>query len=145
MPLVRLIYFSKVAPGITEEGVLKIIEKAKINNSNVGITGALVMSNKYFVQVLEGQRLAVSKLLFSICLDKRHSDITIASLEEIDCRLFEAWSMTLFSLDYDDDNNRILKYSPTKEFNPTVMRPATILNLMHSLAQLDYPGRILQL
>lgn len=145
MQLVRLIYFSKVAPDITEKHVLEIIEKAKINNTSLGITGALVMSSKYFVQVLEGPRSQVSRLIFSICNDKRHSDLTIISVDEIEIRFFEAWSMTLFSLEYAEENQRVLKYSSTKDFDPALMRPASILELMKDLSKLDYPGRILQL
>lgn len=144
MQLVRLIYFSKVSSYITEKDVLEIIELAKIKNGNLGITGALVMSSKYFVQVLEGPRSEVSRLIFSICNDKRHHDLTIASVDEINSRIFEAWSMTLFSLDYGEENDRVLKHSSTKDFDPSLMRPASILNLMVDLAKLDYPGRIFQ-
>lgn len=46
-----------------------------------------------FLQVLEGERNAVSKLYVNICRDQRHTDIELLHFEEITDRIFYDWSM----------------------------------------------------
>jgi hypothetical protein len=43
--------------------------------------------------VLEGERSAVNKLYASICPDPRHTEIELLHYEEIDERIFFAWSL----------------------------------------------------
>ena len=145
MALVRLIYFSSVAATTTEIDVLEIVGRAKASNLNAGITGALVMSKRHFLQVLEGGQHEVSQLIFSISQDRRHYDVTLVSFEEIANRMFEDWSMALFSLKDVDDNSRVLKHSASINFDPLAMRPASLLSLLKDLTRPDYPGRIFQL
>ena len=145
MRLVRLMYFSEIAKRTTEKDVIEIMDLAKNSNEKSGITGALIMSGKYFVQVLEGERRSVSKLIFSIGKDSRHDNVTIISFDEIEFRDFEQWSMTLLSIDDEDEERRVLKHSLSDKLDPTTMRPGAVLRLMKALAIGNYPGRVYQL
>jgi hypothetical protein len=46
-----------------------------------------------FIQVLEGERSTVNRLYNTIIKDKRHHDVELVAIEEIDARKFPNWSM----------------------------------------------------
>ena len=143
MQLVRLVYYSRPVKATTPEEVLQILKSAMVKNERLGITGALAVSNNYFVQVLEGSRAHVSKLIFEIAADKRHDDVTLVSFEEVNARLFAKWSMSLYSITFDDEAVLFNYATLPKLFDPTVMRPQALLEFLQDLSRMDYPGLVL--
>ena len=59
------------------------VDKFRIKNKSCGISGVLCSGEGVFLQVLEGERSAVSKLFAIICRDNRHTDIELLHYEEI--------------------------------------------------------------
>lgn len=95
--LYRLVYYSRNAIyGLDEEvigSVDAILAKSQANNARVGVTGALMFTDGYFAQVLEGTRAAVEDVFERIQLDDRHADVQLLSFAPVDARYFPAWSM----------------------------------------------------
>ncbi|MBH0238303.1 BLUF domain-containing protein [Methylobrevis albus] len=58
-----------------------------------GITGALVFNERYFVQVMEGERSLLSRTVWSIASDARQKNMVLLSAAPINERLFLGWSV----------------------------------------------------
>ena len=92
MDLTRLIYSSTRRQGDIE--ILDaILRTSRANNHRDNITGVLVSSDQYFLQLLEGGRAAVGQCFMRIMQDPRHHEIQIISTTEARHRLFSEWSM----------------------------------------------------
>lgn len=92
MELTRLIYVSK-HKGLSIEALDRILGSSRANNVRDSITGALVIGDRHFVQVLEGSREAVSRCFMRIMCDKRHHDLQVICAGDSANRLFFEWSM----------------------------------------------------
>lgn len=122
--LIRLIYASRTRQ-LGPMDVKDILEKSRRNNSAVGVTGALCLSNGIFLQCLEGDRTAVNKLYHRILMDPRHHDPAILDFEEIVYRDFGSWSMGLVNT-VSENQSLFLKYASGPQFDPYQMRPDTL-------------------
>lgn len=115
--LTRLIYYSTVAKidGISE--INKILEKSKDNNAERSVTGMLFFNEKYFIQVLEGDRKKVTELMLKIAQDDRHSDIVLVDVSEIGERKFHGWEM-VYAGRMKMDNQTLMRFAPHRKFDP---------------------------
>ena len=94
MELVHCIYTS--AATMTNFRISELdalLEKARINNANLGITGMLLYEDGSFFQVLEGGRTDVEALFEKIAKDKRHKNAKKVIFEPIEERAFAEWTM----------------------------------------------------
>jgi len=98
MPLVRVTYSSRPAPGLDDAAVSDILATARRYNPDHGITGFLVKRQWHFAQVLEGPSKVVTPLLGRIITDPRHRDVVLAGCVRIEARRFGRWSMGYLSL-----------------------------------------------
>jgi Sensors of blue-light using FAD len=97
--MIRLLYISQAAPGISDEQVRDILKSAQRNNSGAGITGVLIRGGGLFMQVLEGPEQAVLRLYVKILDDRRHGDCRILHISTANDRIFEKWSMGVIDSD----------------------------------------------
>jgi hypothetical protein len=88
-----LVYVSSATSEMSSPALELLLRKARMNNSNRGITGVLLYSGGNFMQVLEGPRDAVMDTYHRICLSKLHSGVTELTGEPVPCRQFAGWSM----------------------------------------------------
>lgn len=99
MPMIRLIYFSENLIEPNGRSVLSqlndVLAASQRNNERDGITGALVFDDRWFLQILEGERAAVWRTLHRISDDERHANVVIAEAAEVEERLFGNWWMGL--------------------------------------------------
>ena len=123
--LIQLTYASRVSPLVGPADVKDILRSSQRNNAQVGVTGALCLSNGIFLQYLEGDRAAVNRLYHRILKDPRHSDPAVLDFGEITSRRFVSWTMGLVATTQ-DNQNLFLKYSSSKDFNPYAMSPGTL-------------------
>lgn len=140
MYLMRLTYYSHnliVESGakLTQE-LKSILESCSRNNPPNGISGALLFSQKYFAQILEGDRKAVTATFNRIAKDPRHTDIVILKAAPIDERTFSNWAMT-FAGQSDAVDKLYNKYSPQQEFNPAKMTAHSLEGLIEELVAND--------
>jgi len=94
MNLTRLVYCSRQI-GLNADDLDEVMQKVRTNNARDHITGALVVSEGTFMQLLEGSRSAIGQCFARIMKDPRHDDIQIVSCGDVSRRLFRDWSMHL--------------------------------------------------
>lgn len=88
----RLIYRSQPF-GFDNAMLAGILSAARRNNPQWGITGALICRHDVYLQLIEGPSDSIAELYARIMIDDRHTDIRLLLEEEMDQRLFPAWSM----------------------------------------------------
>ena len=95
----RLVYRSHSAIPAAERtaGLGEIFATARRNNRKLDVTGALMISDGAFVQVLEGDETTVRALYARIGGDDRHQDVTLLREEQVDGRTFGRWAMAKVS------------------------------------------------
>lgn len=94
LSLNQILYVSVASPAATSLlGIAEILGEAKRNNDRRDITGALAVGNGAFLQVLEGPRHELDRLLERLRADPRHSALQILDQRRIATRRFAAWSM----------------------------------------------------
>jgi hypothetical protein len=84
---------SRLSPGDRSAELADLFARARSNNQRRDITGALLVSQEWFVQVLEGDESAVRSLFATIETDPRHEDVELLSTEPAAPRVFARWSM----------------------------------------------------
>ena len=98
-PPFRLVYrsHSRVAPGDRETVLADIFRVARSENEAAGITGALLITDHWFVQALEGDTATVQSLYERICRDDRHENVTLIEAQPVPERVFSRWAMAQVS------------------------------------------------
>lgn len=99
--LIQLVYVSSLTlAGRLNTSVFEQVEgSARAYNAKHGITGVLCYGNGQFLQCIEGKKSHVLALQQRIFADKRHKNIKILLLQEIDERSFIDWRMRLLFLE----------------------------------------------
>ena len=92
MPLMQLIYTSRPF-GFDAQSLDDILMSARRHNRADGITGALICRADLFVQMLEGERPAVTRTFGRILADDRHLDVALVWCGDVPARLFPEWDM----------------------------------------------------
>jgi hypothetical protein len=131
--LVRCLYASHAVEPLGDKTLDQILEKSRKNNPARGITGLLCHSNGIFVQVLEGGREPVSRLIGTIFTDNRHRDMQILLLEEIAERQFGNWTMGKINAG-SINAAALLKYSEKADLDPFNSPARASLALLSELA-----------
>jgi hypothetical protein len=94
------VYSSEQEPRLHE-----LVQQSQAWNQSVGITGALVCTERNFVQFIEGPSDAISDLFGKLCLDRRHTRITVIQDTKANNRHFANWSLAYSGpdafIDYD--------------------------------------------
>jgi len=121
--LTRLVYHSEnhlgAAGGTMIADLNAILDVSNRNNEKAGITGALLFDTLWFVQILEGEREAVSATLCRIIGDPRHDTVTVMDCRPAAARLFGNWWMGLALLR--GDQSALLGRHGLTGFNPRDM------------------------
>jgi hypothetical protein len=78
----------------------QIIQEAQTHNSQNDITGQLIYHGGVFIQLLEGEKGKVQRLLGAIACDRsRHENLTVLFHQPMQERVFSDWSMAYQELD----------------------------------------------
>lgn len=92
--LERLVYCSRAT---FDTGSLQILAEilgvSKRNNERENLTGALAVNDGWFLQVVEGPRAALDRLLDRLSADPRHTDLELLQRLPVAGRLFSEWTM----------------------------------------------------
>ena len=89
----RLIYRSQSLRPIDWALVHEILEVSERNNAAHGLSGILLATEREFLQVLEGESLAVAETYQRISQDTRHRDLHVIADHVVPDRLFGQWAM----------------------------------------------------
>jgi len=92
---ISLTYVSESVPEnpVSAAQIQAIIEVARERNMALDVTGALIATPKYFAQILEGPQASIDEIMLSISRDRRHRNIVVLNVTEIECRRFRHWTM----------------------------------------------------
>ncbi len=93
MPLLRMIYISKVVRQIRFADVEAIADKASELNRRADLTGLLVYTPSHFIQVLEGPPENLTATFERIKRDERHTRVRVLDRTEVEQRQFGSWGM----------------------------------------------------
>jgi len=101
----RLMYRSRdlIPADIRKVELGRLFTEARSNNKKQGITGALLLSEDRFVQVLEGDEDAVRALFRQIERDGRHDSVSVLESGMVAKRLFARWAMAKVAEDGEPD------------------------------------------
>lgn len=95
--LTQVVYTSRPKFDLAEaEGrrtIDNIVAAARRNNSEIGVTGMLLVGPNRFAQILEGEAAAVGKTLRRILADPRHDAVQVMDMRLVPERRFEDWAM----------------------------------------------------
>ena len=92
--LTRLVYRSESCISHDDVPALNaIFRTSSQNNSRYGITGCLALPDGKFVQVLEGDKPGIDRLMERIVADDRHENVAVLGEWPIEARLFAGWAM----------------------------------------------------
>ena len=130
----RLIYYSEVRE-IGPGGVQAILDTARRNNERTGVTGGLLFNRHYFLQAIEGDRTQVTTTFCKIALDRRHGNVTLASVHDIGHRDFLDWSMGYVASTVPELKLLLREFLPTEEFTPQLLSTDSIIALMKRIQQ----------
>ena len=79
-----------------------LFTSARSRNKKLGVTGALLLADGHFVQVLEGDETSVRALYDHIATDPRHDEVHLVETVDRAPRVFGRWAMAEVSGDGED-------------------------------------------
>jgi len=138
-PIFRLMYRSRnripQEQRKTELGLL--FSQVRPNNKRQQITGALLLSQDAFVQILEGEESAVRALFAKIEKDPRHDSVALLSTGIVAERVFSRWAMAKVA---DDGESDIPLIANTRGISEAASRGTTpeqnlVLDVMRQAAR----------
>jgi len=130
--IVRCVYASRAASGLSTTMVEDILETSRSHNPASGITGILCYSGDVFIQVLEGGRDEVCDLYNAIVRDGRHTNVRLLVFEEIRERKFCNWTMGHVDLNKVNPG-LLLKYHERAVLNPFQTSGSATMALLDEL------------
>ncbi len=91
----RLIYrsHSRIQTTADREELGNILRTSRANNAHRGVTGALLMYEGWFAQVLEGSKENVRQLFDRIKIDPRHDAVVVHEEGHVAGPVFARWAM----------------------------------------------------
>ena len=96
MGLHQLLYVSKPS-NVYHKDIEAILSKSRTRNASVGISGALIFTSDWFIQIIEGRSTAITNLYNRIAQDPRHVELELRLVRPIPERCFTNWGMDYVS------------------------------------------------
>lgn len=85
------------------EGLADILRVARAKNAALGVTGALMLYDDWFAQVLEGPKDVVESLFARIRTDPRHDAVRLDLADKVARALFQKWAMAVVAEHHEPD------------------------------------------
>ncbi len=89
----QVVYISSATQHFGTEALEELLARARANNERCGITGILLYHDLSFLQIIEGTRDDVDRLMTRIKRDPSHTAVRIVQDESISERDFRSWAM----------------------------------------------------
>ena len=89
----HIIYLSRAVREPSPAELVSLLLESRNHNEQAGITGALAYGDMQFMQVIEGEEVAVAELYERITRDPRHQSVFKLADKDIAERSFDNWSM----------------------------------------------------
>jgi hypothetical protein len=132
LPLHRAIYVSDAVGGAATSLLIlaEILGESERNNRREGLTSALMRHGGQFLQIIEGRRTDVDRLMDRLRVDPRHENLRLLSDMAVSGRRFGDWPMILAELTPEAD--RLLNGESLDQLSPA--RAETLLALAVGVA-----------
>jgi hypothetical protein len=140
-----VIYKSRCQSLANWDLVESILDSSTKNNPANNITGVLLATETHFLQILEGEFVALNATLERISRDTRHNEVQLISFGEIEERRFGDWGMHGIGL---FDLNHELAAKLGNKFgvdNGNIRFPSTeqeVIELLNMVLPEEYPGQV---
>ena len=133
-PLYVLAYrsHSLMSPDQSDAELADILRAARAKNAALDITGALMLYDNWFAQVLEGPEKSVRALFERIKSDKRHNSVEVLEQGPTPARAFARWAMAHVGEHGNPDIPMMVsgdKLVPAAEWRPTQKQEALLAQL----------------
>jgi len=102
----RIVYISSASKYFDISDIDLMLERARPKNDALDVTGMLLYKDGNFLQCLEGEEEAVTKLANTISQDHRHTDVIVLMRGPADRRLFPNMPMGFHDLTKEPLPNR---------------------------------------
>lgn len=97
-----IVYVSSAVTPFTRSELTELLEKSRVNNAALDISGMLLYKDGNFMQVLEGEESAVRTLCDKVGRDPRHRGVLVLLQGQLAERQFPEWSMGFRDLEAAD-------------------------------------------
>lgn len=91
--MIQLIYISAPTRPMSVDDLMDILNKSRENNARLGISGMLLYTGEWFIQVLEGDEKVIDEKVVEIKKDPRHKDFRVLERKKISVREYSEWTM----------------------------------------------------
>jgi hypothetical protein len=91
-------YISNFAKNLNKKSIADLIDYVNQHNKAQNITGILILRNKHFFQILEGEHQKIDCLFEKIKQDHRHSCVIKLLDSSIDDRIFNGYNSGNFEI-----------------------------------------------
>lgn len=100
--MIQLTYISSPTRPMSVDDLVDILNKSRENNARLGISGMLLYTGTWFIQVLEGEEKIIDDKIIEIKNDPRHKDFRVLEKKKINAREYAEWTMGFKRVDKND-------------------------------------------
>ncbi|MGJ0484820.1 MAG: phosphate-starvation-inducible PsiE family protein [Methylomicrobium sp.] len=100
--MIQLTYISSPTRPMSVDDLVDILNKSRENNARLGISGMLLYTGAWFIQVLEGEEKIIDDKIIEIKNDPRHKDFRVLEKKKISVREYAEWTMGFKRVDKND-------------------------------------------
>lgn len=100
--MIQLTYISSPTRPMSVDDLVDILNKSRENNARLGISGMLLYTGAWFIQVLEGEEKIIDGKITEIKNDPRHKDFRVLEKKKISARDYAEWTMGFKRVDKND-------------------------------------------
>jgi Sensors of blue-light using FAD. len=142
MLLYRYVFYSENSglPGgrAGAEQVKDILLACSRNTLASGLSGALVFNERYFVQIMEGDRALASRTILSVVSDPRHRNAVLVRAYPVGERRFLGWTVG-YAGHTEAIDALYMRHGVMAGLDPTRMNAESIENLVADLVEVKSP------
>lgn len=132
----RIVYCSQATSDLGADELVGLLETARRNNEVAGVSGMLLYCSQSFLQVLDGDPVALSTIYAQIAADSRHTRIRLLLEGEVSVPLFPDWTMGFEHVDDESLAEQFAGFIPATGYplvNPDLISNAGIAVTLLSL------------
>ena len=138
-PFLRLTYrsHSLLSDGPENTALADILRVSRTNNEAAGVTGALMLYDDWFAQVLEGPEATVRGLYDRIRADRRHDTVELDATVSGEKPLFGRWVMAMVAEHHQPDTPLVATSGGLSQGAPWRVSPEqeTVLTRLRDLTR----------
>jgi hypothetical protein len=122
----RIIYCSQAKIDFSPEELVDLLDLARRENAKSGLTGMLLYCSQSFLQMLEGDPLALEATYTRIKADLRHTKLRMLMNADVSAPLFPDWTMGFEHVDDEELADELDGFTPETAY--PLVNPDLITN-----------------